>query len=94
MASNSDKKRLTATRRKPVLTNRRAITHGACVIATLTWCSLYQCFAALPPNGQLAYWYSGRLPVYRSAVSIPWLCYSFFWNFVPFKFVFNITFHL
>ena len=59
------KKRLTGARLKPVV-NRRAITHGAraLYIYTLTWCSLYQCFAALPPDGQLAYWYSDRWPVY------------------------------
>jgi len=55
---------------------------------TLTWCSLYACFAAMPQNGQVAYWWSGCLPVYRTAIP-----YNFFWNFVPFKFVFNITFH-
>jgi len=60
------KKRLAGTRRKPVFT---MITHGAWrCIYTLTWCSLYQFFAALPPNGQLAYWYSCHLPVYRSVV--------------------------
>jgi len=64
----------------------------ACCIYTVTWCSLYQCFAALPPNGQLAYWYCSRLPVYRSAVRFLGLIIVL-WNFVPFKFAFNITFH-
>jgi len=61
-------KRLAGTQRKPVLTNRRKITHGAVYANMAQLISL--CCAALPPNGQLAYWYSGRLPVYtcRSAV--------------------------
>ena len=88
-------KAVTSTNTKPeiVLSGRGChLEKNRYDVIFLQWVVRYRWYLAGWCKITCRLWYSGRLPVYRSAVRFL-DCVIFFLNFVPFKFVFNITFH-